>query len=108
MPNTREKLTHLLASKPELLKNLNTSILSLWRLVDHLIANGVTVQECGRWIPHNKGQNTWVECSVCNTVGSPVWKCCPVCETKMPKPPKLGNKPYHQLDECSPQTEEGE
>lgn len=37
----------------------------------------------GRWIPHNKGQNNWCECSECNTVGSPFWKRCPVCEAKM-------------------------
>ena len=37
----------------------------------------------GRWIHHNKGQNNWVECSECNTVGSPFWKRCPVCEAKM-------------------------
>lgn len=37
----------------------------------------------GRWIPHNKGQNNWCECSKCNTVGSPFWKRCPVCEAKM-------------------------
>ena len=37
----------------------------------------------GRWIPHNKGTNNWVECSECNTVGSPFWKRCPVCEAKM-------------------------
>lgn len=37
----------------------------------------------GRWIVHNKGQNNWVECSECNTVGSPFWKRCPVCERKM-------------------------
>ena len=37
----------------------------------------------GRWITHNKGQNNWCECSECNTVGSPFWKRCPVCEAKM-------------------------
>lgn len=37
----------------------------------------------GRWISHNKGQNNWVECSECNTVGSPFWKCCPVCTADM-------------------------
>lgn len=37
----------------------------------------------GRWITHNKGQNNWVECSECNTVGSPFWKRCPMCEAKM-------------------------
>lgn len=37
----------------------------------------------GRWIIHRKGQNNWCECSECNTVGSPFWKRCPVCEAKM-------------------------
>lgn len=37
----------------------------------------------GWWIHHNKGQNNWVECSECNTVGSPFWKCCPVCEARV-------------------------
>ena len=37
----------------------------------------------GRWITHNKGQNNWCECSECNTIGSPFWKYCPVCEAKM-------------------------
>lgn len=37
----------------------------------------------GWWISHNKGQNNWVECSECNTVGSPFWKRCPMCEAKM-------------------------
>ena len=40
-------------------------------------------QKHGRWISHNKGQNNWVECSECNTVGSPFWKRCPICEAKM-------------------------
>lgn len=40
----------------------------------------------GRWIMHNSGSNNWVECSECNTVGSPFWKCCPVCEAKMVLP----------------------
>lgn len=44
----REKLVKLLASKPELLENLNIHIHRLYRLADHLIANGVTVR---RWIP---------------------------------------------------------
>lgn len=37
----------------------------------------------GRWITINKGFDNWVECSECNTVGSPFWKRCPVCEAKM-------------------------
>lgn len=47
MPNTREKLTKVVASRPELLKGLNISIKKVWEFVDHLIANGVTIQE---WI----------------------------------------------------------
>ena len=37
----------------------------------------------GRWIPHGTKPRQWVECSECNTVGSPLWKCCPICEAKM-------------------------
>lgn len=37
----------------------------------------------GRWIVRNKGMNNWVDCSECGTIGSPHWKCCPVCEAKM-------------------------
>ena len=45
--DVREKLTHILTSDPEMLKNLNVSTIRLYRLVDKLISNGVTVQE---WI----------------------------------------------------------
>lgn len=37
----------------------------------------------GRWLVRHKGQNNWVDCSECGTVGSPFWKRCPVCEAKM-------------------------
>ena len=45
----------------------------------------------GRWIIHGQPhlwrdtdiREYWVECSECNTVGSPHWKRCPVCEAKM-------------------------
>lgn len=43
-----EKLIKLLAGKPELLKNLNTSISRLYKLADYLIANDVTLQS---WTP---------------------------------------------------------
>lgn len=33
----------------------------------------------GRWL-HRVG---YVECSYCHVCGSPSWKVCPVCETKM-------------------------
>ena len=37
----------------------------------------------GRWIRRNHGQISWVECSECFVCGSPSWKSCPVCDTKM-------------------------
>ena len=38
-----------------------------------------------RWrMRSDEGQGvTWYECSACDTVGSPKWKRCPVCEAKM-------------------------
>jgi hypothetical protein len=52
-------------------------------VADHLLQHGVTVQRHGRWIVHHRMGNNWCECSECNTVGSPQWKRCPVCEAKM-------------------------
>lgn len=43
----------------------------------------------GRWIIHHavggrkSRVNSWAECSECRVCGSPQWKVCPVCETKM-------------------------
>lgn len=43
----------------------------------------------GHWIVHHSvgGRHsrtqTWAECSHCHVCGSPQWKVCPVCETKM-------------------------
>ena len=40
----------------------------------------------GQWVIHSHGKDrkvSWAECSECRTCGSPEWKCCPVCETKM-------------------------
>lgn len=37
----------------------------------------------GRWLPQILlGERVW-NCSECKTIGSPVWKRCPVCEAKM-------------------------
>lgn len=33
----------------------------------------------GYWIIHSD----WAECSECHVCGSPQWKVCPVCETRM-------------------------
>lgn len=44
-------------------------------------------QKTGHWIIHSSGKgeyaNNWAECSECLTCGSPHWKVCPVCETRM-------------------------
>lgn len=41
----------------------------------------------GRWIIHSNGvglhMTHYAECSECHVCGSPQWKVCPVCETKM-------------------------
>ena len=37
----------------------------------------------GHWVKHNfLGHEQWA-CSECQTLGSPQWKRCPVCEAKM-------------------------
>ena len=70
-------------------------------VADHLIANGVTVQECGYWVSLTDCANAGVYCSVCH---KKVYKedyawCnrknklrsdyCPHCGAKMmPQPPK--------------------
>ena len=57
------------------------------RIVDYLIANGVTVPNHGHWIIRSSGRGkyatNWAECSNCRVCGSPQWKVCPVCETRM-------------------------
>ena len=61
--DVREKLTHILTSDLEMLKNLNVSPIKLYRLVDKLITNGVTVQE---WIPVSeppKEKGTYIVCT---------------------------------------------
>lgn len=36
-----------------------------------------------RWLPQILlGERVW-DCSECKTIGSPLWKRCPVCEAKM-------------------------
>ena len=40
-------------------------------------------QKTGRWIIHLNGDDIWAECSECHVCGSPQWKVCPVCETRM-------------------------
>lgn len=57
-------------------------------IADHLLAHGVTIPAQGRLVKHNYlGHEQWT-CSECQTLVSPQWKCCPVCEARMPEPPK--------------------
>ena len=46
-------------------------------------------QRTGHWIIHSSGHGSdatnWAECSECHVCGSPQWKVCPVCETRMVK-----------------------
>lgn len=37
----------------------------------------------GHWVKHNFLGHDQFVCSECQTLGSPQWKRCPVCETKM-------------------------
>ena len=55
--NTREKLIKLLASKPELLKNLNLHISKLYKLADYLITNGISFQEESHWATEQAFKN---------------------------------------------------
>ena len=77
-------------------------------LADHLIANGVTVQECGHWMPYQsdepygcKDEKEWYKCSKCGKdaygrcyedewYSAPILSShCPHCGVKMmPQPPK--------------------
>ena len=101
--DVREKLIEILKQAP-----FEGKVLDEWwweekikRIADHLISNGVTVQECGHWISLTECANAGVYCSVCN---KKVYKedyawCnrknklrsdyCPHCGAKMmPYPPK--------------------
>jgi len=44
------------------------------------IINHVDCRPHGHWMTHNNGTT---ECSECHTLGSPQWKCCPVCTAMM-------------------------
>ena len=91
--DVREKLVEILKQAP-----FEGKVLDEWwweekivRIVEHLIANGVTVQECGHWL-----YDHWCEfkCSVCGEFSSSKpykgrENYCPNCGAKMmPQPPK--------------------
>ena len=101
--DVREKLVGILKQAP-----FEGRVLDEWwfeekikKIADHLISNGVTVQECGYWVSLTDCANAGVYCSVCH---KKVYKedyawCnrknklrsdyCPHCGAKMmPQPPK--------------------
>jgi len=89
----REKLVELLCSN-----SLHRDGVTMYDVADHLIAHGVTVQECGHWIEKPSGAygrwQSW--CSSCGKhsgiggIESNRHKpYCPNCGAKMmPQPPK--------------------
>ena len=101
--DVREKLVELLRNAKAAMKseNLSCDIARNMFVVDFMMANGVTVQECGYWVSLTDCANAGVYCSVCN---KKVYKedyawCnrknklrsdyCPHCGAKMmPHPPK--------------------
>ena len=101
--DVKEKLVEILKQAP-----FEGKVLDEWwweekikKIADHLISNGVTVQECGYWVSLTDCANAGVYCSVCH---KKVYKedyawCnrknklrsdyCPHCGAKMtPQPPK--------------------
>ena len=101
--DAREKLVEILKQAPFEERVLDERWFEekIKKIADHLISNGVTVQECGYWISLTDCANAGVYCSVCN---KKVYKedyawCnrknklrsdyCPHCGAKMmPHPPK--------------------
>ena len=65
--NVREKLVELLRNSPHLdiVKGYKGNDCTFEQGADWLIANGVTVQECGHWVSLTECANAGVYCSVC-------------------------------------------
>lgn len=57
---------------------------------------GCRIHSKGRWVKHNVG---YCSCSECHTVGSPQWKCCPVCMAVMEVAPEV--EPYIDLNRAT-------
>lgn len=101
--DVREKLVELLDTNCGYVDEVEAEALA-----DHLIANGVTVQECGYWVSYQsdepygcQDEKEWYRCSKCekDTYGrcyedkwysAPILSAyCPHCGAKMmPHPPK--------------------
>ena len=101
--DVREKLVEILKQAP-----FEGKVLDEWwweekikRIADHLISNGITVQECGYWVSLTDCANAGIYCSVCHKkiYKEDYARCnrknklrsdyCPHCGAKMmPQPPK--------------------
>lgn len=67
----------------EICKAYNEGVKAVQDSVDAIPAADVVEVKRGRWMPHMVlGQKEWF-CSKCRTLGSPQWKCCPVCTAFM-------------------------
>ena len=91
--DVREKLVDILKQAP-----FEGKVLDEWwfeekiaKIADHLIANGVTVQECGRWkYYHKQNKAVCTSCSFERDLDANFGKAiaCPNCGAYMPQPPK--------------------
>ena len=97
--SVREKLVELLKNAKYAMKSesLSCDIARNMFVVDSLMANGVTVQECGQWIyDFNLAGSNFYRCSVCDRQETllekeDIYEYCPFCHcgAKMiPQPPK--------------------
>ena len=78
-----EKMQYRLPVKDDISEAVSTCAEIARRLVEKAETLEYAPVVRGRWIKHNRGPVSFVECSECHTIGSPFWKCCPVCEAKM-------------------------
>ena len=97
--DVREKLVELLKS---VLPNFRNNMAywgekPIYGFADCLLANGVTVQECGQWIyDFNLAGSNFYRCSVCDRQETllekeDIYEYCPFCHCgakMMPQPPK--------------------
>jgi DNA-directed RNA polymerase subunit RPC12/RpoP len=106
MADVKEKLVELIAEAKRQWEGGTNNLDA--RIADHLIANGVTVQEWGHWVSYQSDEpygcndeKEWYKCSKCGKdangrcyedewYSAPILsKRCPHCGTKMmPQPPK--------------------
>ena len=98
--DVREKMVEILENSFEK-QYEERCLLTATHTAEDLIANGVTVQECGRWVSFTECANAGVYCSVCHKkiYKADYARCnrknklrsayCPNCGAKMiPQPPK--------------------